>query len=114
MSLTFLIDQNLPPYIAAWQTKEFAHAKTVGKSCKDNLLWQFAKEQNLIILTKDSDFSNRIIVSNPPPKVVHYRIGNMRAAELNQFIAKTWNEVLQLLETCKLVNVYPDTFEGFE
>lgn len=114
MAGAFLIDENLPFDISVWKTPDFVHSKDLGKSCNDGFLWNYAKENNLIILTKDSDFSNRIIVSQPPPKVVHYRIGNMRSAALAEFIAKTWPQVLTLLETNKLVNVYFDSLEAIE
>ncbi|MEO8074626.1 MAG: DUF5615 family PIN-like protein [Acidobacteriota bacterium] len=44
-------------------------------------LWNYAKENNLTIITKDADFSNRIIFQEPPPKVIHIRFGNMKMRE---------------------------------
>ena len=58
------------------------------------------------MITKDSDFSTRILMSKPPPKVIHLKIGNMKLNQLYEFLTKHWNEILELSEKSKLVNVY--------
>lgn len=39
-------------------------------------IWNYAKEQNRAILTKDSDFKNLSMLLGCPPKVVHINCGN--------------------------------------
>lgn len=53
----------------------------------DAAIWQYAKEHDLIIVSKDADFSDWIMLSDPPPKVIHLRIGNMRLRDLFVFFA---------------------------
>ncbi len=55
---------------------EYVHQLDINPNAKDKEIWQYALEQSLIIVTKDSDFSNRTLLSVPPPKVVHIRLGN--------------------------------------
>jgi len=62
----------------------------------------------LTIITKDADFSNRIMVSEPPPKVIHIKVGNMRLNQLYEFLSTHWFEILELSNKSKLVNVYRD------
>jgi predicted nuclease of predicted toxin-antitoxin system len=38
------------------------------------------------IVTKDADFYDRIILSEPPPRVIYLQIGNMRIRELFVFL----------------------------
>ena len=66
-----------------------------------------------MIVTKDADFSDRILVSAPPPWIVHLRFGNMRRREFHQFLASVWPQVESLLPTNKLVCVYGDRIEAF-
>jgi predicted nuclease of predicted toxin-antitoxin system len=75
-------------------------------------LWAHAKANDLVIVSKDADFSDRILVSEPPPRVVHLRFGNLRRNEFHAFLAQIWPRVEQLLESNKLVNVYRDRIEA--
>jgi predicted nuclease of predicted toxin-antitoxin system len=47
----------------------------VGKNPSDAAVWEYAKRHELVIVTKDADFSGRIILSQPLPWVVHIRMG---------------------------------------
>ena len=53
-----LIDANLPYYFSLWNTPDFIHQKDINDEWSDNLIWQHAKENNLIITTKDKDFQS--------------------------------------------------------
>ena len=53
----FLIDENLPYYFNLWNSKEFIHVIDLVKIKTDSDIWDYAKKNNLIIVTKDSDFS---------------------------------------------------------
>jgi predicted nuclease of predicted toxin-antitoxin system len=110
--MRILIDENLPEDISCWKSQDFIHAKTLGAKVSDGEIWNFVRQNNLTIVSKDTDFSNRILVSNPPPHVIHLRIGNMRFQALDEFISKNWNEIQRLSEKHKLVNVYLDSIEG--
>ena len=80
----------------------------------DEEVWEYAKTNNLTIISKDSDFSNRIIVSNPPPKVIHIKIGNVSLKELFRIRSLLWGDVIKLNEDYKLVNVFKDRIEGIK
>jgi predicted nuclease of predicted toxin-antitoxin system len=43
------------------------------------------------LISKDADFSNRIIVKNPPPKVIHIKVGNLKIQELHKFLNDNWS-----------------------
>jgi len=78
----FLIDANPPYYFSIWNTPDFIHLKDINDSLPDEEVWEYAPKNDLIIITKDTDFSTRILFHNPPPKVIHTRFGNMK---MNQF-----------------------------
>ena len=66
-----------------------------------------------VIVTKDADFSDRILVSSPPPWIVHLRFGNMRRTEFHRFLSSVWKQVESLLPANKLICVYSDRIEAF-
>lgn len=53
---SFLIDVNLPYYFSIWNTDEFIHQKDINDEWSDEKIWNYAKENNLTIISKDSDF----------------------------------------------------------
>jgi predicted nuclease of predicted toxin-antitoxin system len=107
----FLIDANLPYRFAVWRGEAFEHVFDLGKSWSDLEIWRYAQENDLVIVTKDADFSDWIMLSKPPPKVIHLRIGNMRMRDFHPFIQNIWPEALRLIESYALVIVYADKIE---
>lgn len=107
----YLVDVNLPYYFSLWHSEHYIHQSDIDESWSDTQIWNYAQKHDLIIITKDTDFYNFIIVSDPPPKVIHLRIGNMRIKALHQFLNDIWEEVQDLIRINKLVTVYPDRIE---
>ncbi len=74
----FLIDVNLPYYFSLWNNPDYIHQIDVNDTWTNNQIWDYAKEKGLTIITKESDFQNRMLISEPPPKVIHIKIGNCK------------------------------------
>lgn len=108
----FLFDQNLPSRLTFTPLLPVVRSTSLGPSPADTALWNHARQERLVIVSKDADFSDRIIVSTPPPWVVRLRFGNMRRREYHALLARVWPQVEALLKTHKLVNVYADRIEG--
>lgn len=108
----FLFDQNLPGRLTFQPSQPVVAATSLGPNPTDTELWTFARQERLTIVSKDADFSDRIIVSSPPPWVVHLRFGNLHRRDYHAHLAKVWPQVETLLKDHKLVNVYADRIEG--
>lgn len=52
----YLIDVNLPYHFSLWNNENYVHQKDVDDKAKDSQIWQFAKDNNMTVITKDSDF----------------------------------------------------------
>ncbi len=110
----YLIDVNLPRCFSLWSSEDFIHQVDINDEWTDKQIWEYAKENDLTIITKDADFSNRIIFSEPPPKVVHIRFGNMKMREFHTALTTIWGDIVDLNKTHKLVNVFRDRIEAIE
>lgn len=110
----FLIDVNLPYYFSLWNSKEFIHQKDINDEWSDEEIWDYARENNLTIITKDSDFSIKSLLSAPPPKVIHIRIGNVSMHEFFLILTRCWSTVYEMNKKYKLVNVFKDHVEGIQ
>ncbi len=108
----FLFDENLPRRMRFTPSRPVKHVEALGTSPEDATIWEYARQGGLVIVTKDADFSDRILLTQPPPWVVHLRIGNLRRADFHAFLARIWPQVEALLPTHKLVNVYADRIEA--
>jgi len=107
----YLIDVNLPRYFSLWSSEEYEHVINTNDEMKDIEIWRYAMEHDLIIVSKDADFSDLILLHDPPPRVVHIKLGNMKIREFHQNISKIWDEVCLLSKEYKLIRVYRDRIE---
>lgn len=110
----YLIDVNLPYRFSLWHSEDYIHQKDIDDGWTDSQIWHYAETNKLTSITKDSDFSNRILFKNPPPRVIHIKIGNSTIKDLFDTLTPIWDEVLKMSETHRLVNVFRDRIEGIE
>ncbi len=112
--MKYLIDENLPDCLSAWSSTEFLHVTKISKSIPDTDIWKFALNNDFIILTKDTDFHERILYKNPPPKVILFRLGNTSISYLEAFLKIHWKEILEQINLAKLVVVFKNKIEGLK
>jgi predicted nuclease of predicted toxin-antitoxin system len=99
--MKFLIDENLPDYLKAWSSKEFLHVTKIAKSIPEEI-WKYALENNLVIMTKDSDFHERILYREPAPKDILFKIGNTSTAYLEEFLLLHWKQIEEQISIAKV------------
>jgi predicted nuclease of predicted toxin-antitoxin system len=93
-----LVDQNLPPALAAWLRSSgvpAVHVSEAGLADRaDADIVAMARTNNYTIISKDGDFA----FSGPPP-VVWVRLGNVTNARLLQAFEASWSGVRAALES---------------
>lgn len=110
----FLIDVNLPYRLDLWREHDCTYVYDINERWKDTQIWSHARTNDLVIVSKDSDFSDLAMTRHPPPRVVHVRLGNMRVAELEAGLRRWWPWVVANIERCRLVRIYADRLEAVE
>jgi predicted nuclease of predicted toxin-antitoxin system len=108
----FIIDVNLPNGVQPFDNDNFIHVAELDIRLPDNQIWGFAKKHGYTIITKDGDFSNRILLVSPPPKIIHIRFGNLRLKDFITVMTSLWPEIVEMHKDYKLVNVYKGWIEG--
>ena len=108
----FLLDENLPSRLRFPLPLPVKHSTDLGGSPSDTEIWNYAKANGLVIISKDADFSDRIAAEQPPPWVIHLRVGNLRKREFHAFLERNWATIYSLLPAHKLLNVYFDRVEA--
>lgn len=100
--MNFLIDAQLPPALARWiagQGHQAAHVFEVGlQAAEDGAIWEFARNEKAIIVSKDEDFVDRWLLSNKPVALVWVRKGNCSNQALLAWLEVLWPDMLNRLE----------------
>lgn len=111
---TFLIDVNLPTKFSLWNSDSFTFVKDIHTGLPDSKIWEMAKAKNLVVVTKDRDFYDRMLQSSPPPRVIYIRFGNVKMNEFYSIMSNGWDTAIELAQTHKLVLFYKDRVEAIE
>jgi predicted nuclease of predicted toxin-antitoxin system len=88
--MKLLFDENLSHKLARLLEDLFPnsiHVRDVGlKAADDPLVWEYAKHNGLILVSKDADMHQRSFLFGPPPKVVWVRLGNCSTSDVEKLI----------------------------
>ncbi|HWS52596.1 MAG TPA: DUF5615 family PIN-like protein [Pyrinomonadaceae bacterium] len=100
--MKLLFDQNLSHKLARRLADLFpdsAHVREVGlKEAGDSLVWSYAEANELVIVSKDSDFHQRSFLYGYPPKVVWVRLGNCSTADVERVLRANFAAVKDFYE----------------
>ena len=100
--MKLLFDQNLSPKLVIRLAEIFpdsVHVREVGlEASEDSLVWEHAKSNGLIIVSKDNDMHQRSFVFGAPPKVVWVRLGNCSTTDVENLLRRHVN-TLALFES---------------
>jgi predicted nuclease of predicted toxin-antitoxin system len=89
------------------------HVRDINDEWPDAQVWDYARGENLTIVSKDTDFSDLALLAPPPPRVIHIKIGNMRIQAF-RIISGLWTAVCELSTQYRLVRVFEDRLEGID
>ena len=110
----YLIDANLPRWFSLWSSEDYEFVHDFGPGWSDTEIWQSAATNGQTIVTKDADFSHRVLLTANGPSVIHIRVGNLTMAQLHRHLSDIWPTVCRASDRCRLVQVYRDRIEAVE
>lgn len=100
---SFLVDFNLPKRFSFFCSEKFIHIADIDPCMTDDNIWDYALENNKVILTKDTDFYSKSISAVVKPKVIYFQIGNMTLDELHQYFELHWITIIDHLKEASLI-----------
>ncbi len=90
--MKLLFDENLSHKLVRLLADLFpgsVHVRQVGlKAADDLLVWEYAKNNDLTIVSKDSDMHQRSLLFGQPPKVVWIRLGNCSTSDVEELLRR--------------------------
>ena len=97
--MKLLFDENLSPRLVADLTSEFpesVHVRDIGLECAvDESIWEYARDNGFVIVSKDSDFHQRSFLFGHPPKVIWIQRGNCSTAAVISLLRQRLLDILQ-------------------
>ncbi len=63
------------------------------KATIDPVVWDYAKEHDLMIVSKDSDMHDLSLVRGNPPKVIWLRLGNCSTTQVEGSLRRDFNAI---------------------
>ncbi|MBI5505569.1 MAG: DUF5615 family PIN-like protein [Deltaproteobacteria bacterium] len=108
--MKFLIDAHLPPSLCralAAEGHDAIHTSALpdGNAAPDEVIRSVAIAEGRILVTKDLDFFDGLVLHGAPPKLVLVRCGNMRKRDLVALVVSQLEAIVLGLESGDLVEV---------
>lgn len=97
------LDAQLSPDLAAWMTKEFGITtiaiREIGlREATDRKIFDHAKIEAAIIMTKDSDLVDLVNLRGAPLQIIWLTCGNTSNAKLKQILTKAMPHAIAMLK----------------
>jgi predicted nuclease of predicted toxin-antitoxin system len=97
-----LFDENLSPRLVRALADIYpgsAHVHECGLGSADDLaVWQYSRNGDFTIVSKDSDFQERSVLLGAPPKVIWLRAPNCTSVEIENLLRTALPIVKQFIE----------------
>ncbi|MEI7843455.1 MAG: DUF5615 family PIN-like protein [Gallionellaceae bacterium] len=99
--MKLLLDENLSRRIVPFLQTVFPESSQVTllnlEAASDSEIWQYAKSNGFVIVSRDSDFQERSMVAGHPPQVVWLKIPNRSKAVVLKILLEHHTEIEQAL-----------------
>lgn len=109
--MKLLLDENLPDALCEHLSDLFevlVHVRAVGLEGKsDGEIWSYALMGDLTIVSKDSDFVDRALISNPSAKVIWIKLGNCTTANLHLLLRNSAEVITAFSQSTDVVLELP-------
>ena len=95
--MKLLFDENLSHKLALLLADIFPHSvhvRDIGlKATSDPLVWDYAKDNDFMIVSKDADMHDLSLVFGNPPKVVCVRSANCSTRQVEELLRRDFDVI---------------------
>ena len=101
--MKLLLDENLSRRLVPFLQQDFSgtsHVVLLGlESASDREVWNVAKADDYVIVTRDADFQELSVVWGAPPRVVRLKTLNVNRGTMLNLLLENKDQIHQVLET---------------
>ena len=100
--MTIWIDAQLSPALASWITRTFGISaialRDIGlRDTTDHQIFLAAKEQGVIVMSKDADFVRLLEELGAPPQIIWITCGNTSNAHLRNLLISALPRTIEMI-----------------
>lgn len=115
--MKLLFDENLSPRLPVVLADIYpgsAHVHGCGLgNADDSAIWQYAKDNDFTVVSKDSDFQERAVLRGQPPKFIWLRVPNCSSEEIENLLRSAFAIIQRFIqedhESCLVLGVRAKT-----
>ena len=99
--MKLLFNANLSPKLIIRLSDLFPdsrHVQEIGLTSLDTLIWSYALQHRLVIVTKDDDFRTKALLVAPPGKVILLTLGNCETASVDVLFRQASSQIMEFIE----------------
>ena len=98
--MKLLFDHNLSPVLVnrlqdLYPGSEHVYLLSLDQ-VPDTEVWEYARRENFLIVTKDDDFSDLCLLRGFPPKIIWIRRGNCKTLDIEAMLRNHYPDVKKL------------------
>ena len=107
--MTIWIDAQISPFIALWINNNYPQFEALSlralglRDATDQEIFLEAREQNVILMSKDYDFVKLLRLHGSPPQLIWITCGNTSNAMMSLILSNTLPQAISLLETGEIM-----------
>ena len=99
--MKLLLDENLSRRLVPFLQSDFpgsSHVVLLGlEQASDRAIWEYARDHDFVIVTRDADFSEMSALYGQPPQVIWLRVRNTAKAPLLNLLCTQRESIEQVL-----------------
>jgi predicted nuclease of predicted toxin-antitoxin system len=104
--MKLLFDENISSKLCQRLSDIFPnsnHIKAFHLETREDIqIWEFAKHEDLVIVTQDSDFDDISSIWGFPPYVIWLRTGNTKVMAIEKVLRQNYLKIIEIVEAEKL------------
>jgi predicted nuclease of predicted toxin-antitoxin system len=101
--MKLLLDENLSKRLVPFLQADYPDTSQVVllglEQASDREIWQYAKQHDYVIVTKDSDYQDLSELYGSPPQIILLMLGNSDKARLLKVLIDRKKDIQQLLSS---------------
>lgn len=108
--MKLLLDQNLSRRILKQLQPHYPDSSQVAllkmDKSDDIEIWEYARKNGFIIVTKDSDFQELSVLKGEPPKVIWLKCGNKSKQYIADLLIQNKTRIEELIQEHSVLEIY--------
>ncbi|CAA6818949.1 MAG: Unknown protein [uncultured Sulfurovum sp.] len=108
--MKFIVDAHLPKKLSLlleWKGHDSIHTLDMPSknATKDREINQLSLDEKRVLITKDLDFIESLLISNKPYKLIYIATGNISNKKLLEIFSKNIEKVIETLVENRLIEI---------